>query len=119
MARQFWLSERIIRELCVVFLVDDTGDRWKLYVDDEHHKWKMDQTEDVPSPGTVDGDAEFRYPTVDLLKDYPVAGLPIQAFVERDTGVAAEARVNFEGGTSLVFTYEYATEKSSCALVTG
>jgi hypothetical protein len=101
----------------VVFLTDDVGDKWQLFLDDEDYTWKVEQTDVVPRPGTVEGDSEFRWPTVDLLTDYAVEGLPIQGFLERDTGVAAEAKMDFAGGISLLFRYEYATEKSSCVLV--
>ena len=115
-AREFWLSGRLVDHLCVVFLTDDAGDNWQLYLDDEDHTWKVEQTDVVPRPGTVEGDTELRYPAVDLLGDYAVEGMPIQGFVERDTGVAAEAKIDFAGGTALLFRYEYATEKRSCVL---
>jgi hypothetical protein len=113
-AREFWLSGALVSHLCAVFLTDDAGDSWQIYLDDEDHTWKVEQTDSAPHPGTVEGDAEFRYPAVDMLSDYAVEGLPIQGFVDRATCLVAEAEMEFAGGTSLLFRYEYATGKKSC-----
>lgn len=114
--REYWLSGRLIDEFCTIFLWDDDGDTWKIFLDDEDSTWKLEQTKDSPVTGTADGDDQFRYPVVDLLSRFPINGQVIQSFSESDFGTSAQVSIGLSSGKALVLDYDYATERTTATL---
>jgi hypothetical protein len=104
-AREFWLSGHLVNAVCAVFIEDDLGDVWKLFLDDEDYTWKVEHEHEARRPGVVEGDDEFRYPTTDLLNRFGVRGHVIRRFSETDLGVLARAKVEFSTGQALVHDY--------------
>jgi hypothetical protein len=114
--REFWLSGRLVDEFCAIFLWDDDGDTWKIFLDDEDNTWKLEQTQDAPVTGTADGDDQFRYPAIDLLSRFPINGQVIQSISESDLGTSAQVSIGLSSGKALVLDYEYATERTTARL---
>jgi hypothetical protein len=119
-AREFWRSGSLISAVGVVFIEDDRGDGWKVFLDDEDHTWKVKGNSDVPSPQSDARDPEFQWPVKDLLNRFPIAGDVVAGFDEGDRGTTARAALKLASGRELVFEYEYATERSTLKMeVTG
>lgn len=115
-AREFWHSGRLVSGVGVVFVQDDRGEVWKVFLDDEDYTWKVERGCEVPSPESDERDTKFQWPVKDLLKLYPVAGDTVAGFDEVDTGTAARATFKLGSGRALVFQYEYATERSTLTM---
>ena len=58
-AREFWLSGKLVNAFCIVFIEDDRGESWSISLDDEDYTWKLERSQEVPRPGTSDGDGGF------------------------------------------------------------
>jgi hypothetical protein len=114
--REFWLSGRLVDEFCAIFLWDNGGDTWKIFLDDEDNTWKLEQTQDAPAPGTDVGDDQFRYPAIDLLSRFPIKGQVIQSISESNLGTSAQVMIGLSSGKALVLDYEYATERTTAKL---
>lgn len=116
-AREFWLSGRMVDEYCAIFIEDDHGDAWKLCLDDENNTWELERVEETPLAGTVEGDSEFRYPIANLFIRFPVRDQVIQGLAETDLDTFTRTTIHFSSGASLVFDYEYATERTFANLM--
>jgi hypothetical protein len=115
-AREFWRSGRQVDEFCAIFLEDDHGNVWKLYLDDEDDTWKWDQEHELPTPGMSEGDFEFSYPSTDMFIRFPLRDQVIESLSENNLGTSARATILFSHGQALVLDYEYATERTTVSL---
>ncbi len=115
-AREFWLSGRLVNDLTAVFIGDDRGAAWKVFLDDEDYTWKAEPEADVPSVQPDERDPDFQWPVKDLLDRFPVAGDTINRFEEANIGSRARATLRLASGRALIFEYEYATERSTLEL---
>jgi len=113
-AREFWFCGELVTPLCVVFIGDNKGDRWKLYLDDEDNTWKIEKTDE--NPNDLESDEEYRYPLTDLLERFPLREQIIEDFCECDKIVSAKAEIKFANGHSLEFTHNYTSEEDTVTM---
>ena len=110
---EFWLKDQLITPCCVVYIGTEDGKSWKVLYNDETMSWELEESAFIPTPGSVEGDEEFRYTAIDLGEKLAVTNREIFATEELDLGDSANFLVHLDKGASITFSNHYQSDEQS------